>query len=100
MKKIILDAYEKNLEEELEKADGSGLLKSTLTPSRAKALQQTAHDTMTVLRHGGKRTGAGRPKIPSTTVTRSISMPRDKWETLDNKRGALSRGKFIAAFIS
>ena len=33
-------------EEELEKADASGLLKSTLTPSRAKELQRAAHATI------------------------------------------------------
>ena len=46
MKKVPLDAYEKKLEEELEKADASGLLKSTLTPSRAKELQRAAHATI------------------------------------------------------
>ena len=98
MKKIILDPYEKEVEQELNSLLDTGRLKSTLTPSRKKQLQQAAARTLR-LQHGGQRIGAGRPKKSIVAVTRSISMPLEKWKALDRKRGLLSRGKFIAEFV-
>jgi hypothetical protein len=49
--------------------------------------------------HGGKRPNAGRPKGAikgRKVVTRSVSMPPEKWDRLDELRGDKSRGKFIA----
>ena len=49
--------------------------------------------------HGGKRPGSGRPKGTAKgrkVITRSVSMPPEKWDRLDEMRGEKSRGKFIA----
>lgn len=56
--------------------------------------------------HGGKRTGAGRPKGSTnathktdTAVTRSVSMPASVWDKIDAARGTQSRGKYLAGLI-
>jgi hypothetical protein len=56
--------------------------------------------------HGGKRTGAGRPKGSTnathktdTAVTRSVSMPASVWDKIDAARGDQSRGKFITSLV-
>jgi hypothetical protein len=49
--------------------------------------------------HGGKRHGSGRPQGTvkgRKVITRSVSMPPEKWDRLDELRGEQSRGKFIA----
>jgi hypothetical protein len=49
--------------------------------------------------HGGTRPNAGRPKGTAKgrkVITRSVSMPPEKWDRLDEMRGEQSRGKFIA----
>jgi len=54
---------------------------------------------------GGPRKGAGRPVGTTgtgkgrTVITGSISMPPEKWETLDDLRGEMSRGKFIGGLL-
>jgi hypothetical protein len=48
---------------------------------------------------GGARKGAGRKTgsgTGRTAITRSVSMPPEKWDRLDDLRGEQSRGKFIA----
>jgi hypothetical protein len=48
---------------------------------------------------GGKRHGSGRPQGTAKgrkVITRSVSMPPEKWDRLDELRGEQSRGKFIA----
>jgi hypothetical protein len=48
---------------------------------------------------GGARKGAGRPQGTAKgrkVITRSVSMPPEKWDRLDEMRGEQSRGKFIA----
>ena len=48
---------------------------------------------------GGARKGAGRKPSVGTgrkVITRSVSMPPEKWDRLDELRGEQSRGKFIA----
>jgi hypothetical protein len=48
---------------------------------------------------GGAREGSGRPKGTGKgrkVITRSVSMPPEKWDRLDEMRGEQSRGKFIA----
>jgi hypothetical protein len=45
---------------------------------------------------GGKRKGSGRKKPEFLTITKSVSMPSNKWDRLDELRGEQSRGKFIA----
>lgn len=58
--------------------------------SRKKAAKQPAT-------HGGKRRGAGAPrKYQDGTLTRSISMPPQAWDVLDEQRGDRSRGEHIA----
>jgi hypothetical protein len=47
---------------------------------------------------GGAREGAGRKPGSGTgrkVITRSVSMPPEKWDRLDELRGDKSRGKFI-----
>ena len=49
--------------------------------------------------HGGSRQNSGRPKGTvkgRKVITRSVSMPPEKWDRLDELRGEQSRGKFIA----
>jgi hypothetical protein len=48
---------------------------------------------------GGSRPNAGRPQGTvkgRKVITRSVSMPPEKWDRLDELRGDKSRGKFIA----
>jgi hypothetical protein len=52
--------------------------------------------------HGGRRRNAGRPKGATrgrTVVTRSISLPPETWRAIDEARGSIPRGKWIAAQI-
>ena len=51
---------------------------------------------------GGKRPGAGRPLGSGngqTVEIRSISMPPQTWEKLDELRGATSRGVWIGSRV-
>lgn len=50
---------------------------------------------------GGKRAGAGCKRKPEgeRTVSRSINLTLAQWARIDEHRGALSRSKFIAAWI-
>ena len=51
---------------------------------------------------GGKRPGAGRPLGSGngrTVEIRSISMPPQTWEKLDELRGATSRGVWIRSRV-
>ena len=53
--------------------------------------------------HGGKRPGAGRPKGTGTgrkTTTRSVSMPTELWDRIEQARGDTPRGQFIAEILS
>ena len=55
-----------------------------------------------MVKHGGKRKGAGRPPGSGqgrTVETRSVSMPPDLWAKLDRLRGEQSRGAFLSAKI-
>jgi hypothetical protein len=52
--------------------------------------------------HGGARKGAGRKKGSGkgrTSVSKSVTMPQPTWDRLDEARGDLSRGKYIAKKI-
>jgi len=56
-----------------------------------------------IIKHGGQRKGAGRPKGAAgknakgrTVTTRSVSMQPETWDKLDAQRGQQSRGKYIA----
>lgn len=49
---------------------------------------------------GGKREGAGRKPGSGkgrVAITRSVSMPADCWDALDEARGRQSRGEWIAS---
>ena len=53
-----------------------------------------------ISKRGGPRPGSGRKKGSGkgrVSVTGSLSMPREMWELLDNMRGSLSRGKWVAS---
>ena len=51
--------------------------------------------------HGGKRANSGRkPTGNPPAVTRSVSMPETTWNALDDARGELSRGGFIAGKLN
>ena len=95
-KKVILDAYEKEIEQELEDILNKGLVKSVLTSAQKEELRQAAVNT---LQREKKCTSSERFKNSAPTISRSISMPINAWKTLDRKRGSLSRGKFIATFV-
>jgi hypothetical protein len=51
-------------------------------------------------KRGGFRPGSGRKKGSGKgriSISGTMSMPREMWEKLDELRGSLSRGKWIAA---
>jgi hypothetical protein len=53
-----------------------------------------------ISKRAGPRPGSGRKKGSGkgrVSVTGSLSMPREMWELLDNMRGSLSRGKWVAS---
>jgi hypothetical protein len=53
-----------------------------------------------ISKRGGPRPGSGRKKGSGkgrVSVTGSLSMPREAWALLDQLRGPISRGKWLAS---
>lgn len=50
---------------------------------------------------GGARKGSGRKRLDVTQkrVSRSIGLRQEQWERLDELRGDLSRGDFVAGLL-
>jgi hypothetical protein len=48
-----------------------------------------------VVKHGGKRKGAGRKPRPDAVVTASISLRPQDWQRLDQLRGDESRSAWV-----
>ena len=58
---------------------------------------------MTTKTHGGKRKGAGRPRVgKKNSVQYTISMPEEQWAKIDRdaKKAKLSRSAYIRKMMA
>jgi hypothetical protein len=62
---------------------------------RPHQTQRLVESNRHVVKHGGKRKGAGRKPRPDAVVTASISLRPQDWQRLDQLRGEESRSAWV-----
>jgi hypothetical protein len=64
-------------------------------PEHYLMIQEEYNKKVEKITHGGKRANAGRKQMINKKITVSLAISPELIEKIDNKRGNLSRSKFI-----
>jgi hypothetical protein len=68
-------------------------------PEHYQMIQEDYEKKVEKITHGGKRVNSGRKTIQNKKITLSLTVSPDLIEIIDQKRGTLSRSKFISEII-